>query len=279
MAVCRSSFFGHLGRYQSQVSSLLCVGIDPDPDVIGNPAEVYAFCENLVKQTAPFVCAFKIQVACFAANALENDLRRIIDFIHLNYPNVSVILDSKRGDIPSTACWYARECFGRYCADATTVQPYLGADAILPFSSYDQNGQRGVFVLCKTSNLGSSDLQELRLEDDLPVYMSVARMVSKFCSSYDNCGLVVGATYPDAIAHIRLHFPDVWLLIPGVGAQGGSLERVMDITGGYRVLITVSRSVIYPSRFFTDKNMTSADAALAIRDQINLGKLMASDEK
>ncbi|WP_092485075.1 orotidine-5'-phosphate decarboxylase [Candidatus Ichthyocystis hellenicum] len=279
MSVRSASFFDRLGCYQSQASSLLCVGIDPDPSVVNTSDGVYAFCEDLIKKTAPFVCAFKLQAACFAANALEEELRRIVDFIHLNYPDISVILDSKRGDVPSTSCWYARECFGRYSADATTVQPYLGVDAILPFSSYDEDGHRGVFVLCRTSNFGASDLQERRLEDGLPVYMSVAKMVSKFCSSYNNCGLVVGATCPDAIAQVRHHYPDLWLLIPGVGAQGGSLERVMEITGGYRILVTVSRSVSNPSRFFSDKDVTSADVALMIRDQINLGKLMVSDEK
>ncbi|WP_092402713.1 orotidine-5'-phosphate decarboxylase [Candidatus Ichthyocystis sparus] len=279
MEPVRAPFLERLESYQLRVSSLLCVGIDPDPRYMGlsdfDGSSLFSFCKDLVIQTAPFVCAFKIQVARFAAYGFEDEVRRLVDFIHLHYPDIIVILDAKRGDVPFTSECYAKECFERYSADAATVNPYLGADAVLPFSSYQESGDRGVFVLCKTSNLGSSDLQECTLYDGCNVYMRVAGLVSKFCSKYNNCGLVVGATYPDAISEIRLSYPHLWFLAPGCGVQGASLEKLMEATGGNKVLVAISRSISYPSYFFKDMSFfkdskaTPASVALFMRDRIN----------
>lgn len=239
-------------RWESQ-DSLLCVGLDPDParlptryrDGANRLADgVAAFCRDIVDATADLVCAFKPQIAYFAALGLENELAGLIAYIHRRHPGLPVILDAKRGDIGDTARLYAIEAFERYDADAVTVNPYLGSESIRPFLDYPG---RGVIVLCRTSNPDSAWLQQYPAE--APVYLRVAQAAADW-NGQGNVMLVAGATYPEELGRIRQVVGDLPLLVPGVGAQGGDLEAVLRQgadAAGRGLVINVSRSVLYAS--------------------------------
>mgnify|MGYP001054761664 CR=1 FL=1 len=251
--------------------SWLCVGLDPEParmpDHLSADAEgIYAFCAAIMDATADLVCAFKPNVAFFEAHgaagwsALERLIRRC--------PGPPIILDAKRGDISSTAEAYARSVFTTLGADAVTLNPYLGSDALEPFL---RHADRGCFILCKTSNPGSHDLQETRLADGRPLYLAVAEMARDRWNTHGNVGLVVGATHPAALADIRRACPDMLILAPGIGAQGGDLEasvRAAAAGGDPRLIVTVSRAVLYAER---GMNFAAAarTAARQLRDAIN----------
>ena len=253
----------------SQRSSLLCVGLDPDParlpgayrDGGGSVADgVLSFCRDVVDATADLVCAFKPQIAYFAALGLEPELETLIRHIHDRHPGVPVILDAKRGDIGDTARCYAREAFERYDVDALTVNPYLGRESIQPYLDYED---RGVIVLCRTSNPDSAWLQHYP-EGDEPVYLRVARAAVDWDRN-GNVLLVAGATYPQELARIREIVGQMPLLVPGVGAQGGDLEAVIDSGAdaqGQGLIINASRAVLYAA---SDDPMTAArQAALTL---------------
>lgn len=231
--------------------SLLCVGLDPDPArlpaVLQRSSDpVYAFCTALIEATADRVCAFKPNIAFFEAlgvNGIET-LRRVIAAVP---PGIPVILDAKRGDIGSTAAAYAYAAFELLGAHAITLNPYLGADALAPFLRYKD---RGCIVLCKTSNPGSADVQDLPLSDGRPLYMEVARRARDEWNANDNVGLVVGATHPDVLRNVRALCPELPLLVPGVGAQGGDIAAAVAAAAdaaGERVIINASRSILYAS--------------------------------
>lgn len=225
---------------------------------------VLEFCCNIVDATADAVCAFKPQAAYFAALGLEADLAELITYIHARHPQVPVILDAKRGDIGATARLYAREAFVRFGADAVTVSPYLGRESIEPYFDYPE---RGVIVLCRTSNPDSAWLQNYP-EDD-PVYLRVARGVAKW-NTHGNLMLVAGATYASDLGRIRSLVGDMPLLVPGVGAQGGDLEAVLRSgldSSGQGLVINASRAVLYADRG-TDYALASETAARTLRDEI-----------
>jgi orotidine-5'-phosphate decarboxylase len=229
--------------------SLLCVGLDPDPRRIpaalrAAPDPIYAFCMAVVAATADLVCAFKPNIAFFEAlgPAGVATLRRLIADMPRDVP---VIVDAKRGDIGSTAAAYAEALFERLGADAVTLSPYLGGDSLQPFLRY---AGKGCLVLCKTSNPGSGDLQDLELASGGPLYMEVARRARDDWNANGNVGLVVGATYPAVLASVRALCPDLPLLVPGVGAQGGALAdaaRAAADINGERVIVNSSRGVLY----------------------------------
>src|SRR5690606_35583231 len=208
--------------------SLVCVGLDPEParfptKFAGDSDAVFAFCRDIADATAEFACAFKPQIAHFAALGAEDALERLIAHIHAAHPGVPVILDAKRGDIGSTAQRYAVEAFERYDADAVTVNPYLGSDSLQP---YLERADRGVVVLCRTSNPGAGDLQDLVVEGR-PLYQHVAAMAATAWNGHGNVALVVGATWPDQLREVRAIVGDMPLLVPGVGAQGGDAAGVV----------------------------------------------------
>ncbi|MEJ2087128.1 MAG: orotidine-5'-phosphate decarboxylase [Gammaproteobacteria bacterium] len=232
--------------------SLLCVGLDPDIDRLpprylettnGLADGVLAFCRDIVDATADLVCAFKPQVAYFAAHGLEDGLAELIGYIHASYPRVPVILDAKRGDIGDTARLYAIEAFERFDADAVTVNPYLGRESVEPYLAWEG---RGVIVLCRTSNPDSAWLQEYPAEGE-PVYLRVARAATEW-NRNGNIMLVAGGTYPEELGEIRRVVGNLPLLVPGIGAQGADLEAVLrfgaDSAGGVLVIST-SRAVLY----------------------------------
>lgn len=201
------------------------------------------FCCEVVQATADLVCAFKPQAAHFAAEGAEDQLAEVIAYIHQRWPHVVVILDAKRGDIGSTSALYAKEAFVRYDADAVTVHPYLGEEGVLPFL---QDPQRGVALLCRTSNADSAWLQGYPSER--PLYLRVAEAARRW-NRNRNLMLVAGATYPEELARIRKAVDDMPLLVPGVGVQGGDLAQALQAgldQEGQGVLINASRSVLYP---------------------------------
>ena len=257
--------------------SLVCVGLDPEPARF--PARfsddedaVFAFCRDIVDATAQYVCAFKPQIAHFAALGAEDALVRLIAHIHAAHPGVPVILDSKRGDIGSTAAHYATEAFDRYAADAVTANPYLGRDSVQPFLD---RADRGVVILCRTSNPGAGDLQDLIAQDGdgvaKPLYQHVAGKVAREWNTHGNCMLVVGATWPEQLREVREIVGDVPFLVPGVGAQGGDVEAVVTnakTADGTGLVVSSSRAVLYAS---SGEDFAEAAAAEAkrLRDQIN----------
>ena len=231
--------------------SRLCLGLDPEPARLpapwtGDPDRLFDFCAAVVDATADLVCAYKPQIAHFAAVGGEAQLHRLIRHIHDTAAGVPVILDAKRGDIGSTAAHYAREAFERYEADALTVSPFMGLDSLAPYM--DAYPERGLFVLCRTSNPGADDLQALCVQRDggpaERLFERVARLAAGAWNRSGQLGLVTGATRPQDIVAVRAVAPRLPLLIPGVGAQGGDLEATVRAAGD-RFLINASRSVLY----------------------------------
>ncbi|MEP7043545.1 MAG: orotidine-5'-phosphate decarboxylase [Dokdonella sp.] len=258
--------------------SLLCVGLDPEParfppQLRESPDAIFAFCRAIVDATADLVCCFKPQIAHFAAHGAEDALQRLIAHIHEHHASVPVILDAKRGDIGSTAQNYAIEAFDRYRADAVTVNPYLGRDAVLPFL---ERADKGVIILCRTSNPGAQDLQDLLVSSERggggrKLYQHVARTVASEWNANGNCALVVGATYPEELADVRRRIGDMPLLVPGIGAQGGDVEAVLrngKTENGSGLIISSSRAILYAGDG-DDYADAARAAAMALRDEIN----------
>ena len=266
-------FMQRLRQRWSDADSLVCVGLDPEPPKFpakfrDDPDGVFGFCRAVVDATAGFACAFKPQVAHFAALGAEDALVRLVAHIHDAHPGIPVILDAKRGDIGSTAMHYAAEAFDRYGADAVTANPYLGRDSLQPFLD---RADRGVVILCRTSNPGAADLQDLALADGRPLYQHVAATVARDWNGNGNCMLVVGATWPDQLRQVRALAGDVPFLVPGVGAQGGDVEAVVRngrTDDGTGLLVSSSRAILYASER-DDHAEASAAAARALRDEIN----------
>jgi len=252
--------------------SLLCVGLDPEPtrmpeSLRGKVDAVFEFCRAIVDATADLVCCFKPQIAHFAAQRAEDALERLIAHIHDAHPGVPVILDAKRGDIGSTAQHYAAEAFDRYRADAVTANPYLGRDALQPFLD---RTEKGVILLCRTSNPGARDLQDLDV-GGRPLYQHVAQLVARDWNGNGNCALVVGATYPAELAAVRALVGDMPILVPGVGAQGGDVAAVVRNginSNGTGLIISSSRAILYASGG-ADFAEGARRAAQQLRDEIN----------
>jgi orotidine-5'-phosphate decarboxylase len=232
--------------------SLLCVGLDPDPakfpaHLKGRSDAIVEFCKAIVDATADLVCAFKPQIAYFAAHRAEDQLEALIRHVHDSHPGIPVILDAKRGDIGATAEQYAREAFERYDADALTVNPYLGFDSVEPYLAWKG---RGIFVLCRTSNPGGSDLQFLEA-GGRKLYQHVAELVATKWNAGGQCALVVGATFPAELAEVRRLVGEMPLLVPGIGAQGGDIAaavRAGRTAAGTGLVINSSRAILYASR-------------------------------
>lgn len=267
------SFITKLHDAWQASDSLLMVGLDPDParfpdELEGRPEAIFEFCREIVDATAPYVCGFKPQIAYFSAERAEGQLEALCTYILDRYPGLPLVLDAKRGDIGSTAQRYAREAFERYRADAVTVNPYMGHDSVQPYLEY---GDRGVIVLCRTSNPGGSDLQFETLADGRPLYLHVAERVATRWNEQGQCALVVGATFPDEIAQVRRITGDMPLLIPGIGAQGGDIDatvqagRTADGTG---MMINSSRAILYAGQAEGWREAAAA-AAMRTRDLIN----------
>ncbi|MGO4551530.1 orotidine-5'-phosphate decarboxylase [Lysobacter sp. 2RAF19] len=259
----------------SSSNSLVCVGLDPEPakfpaSFAHDDDAVFAFCRDIVDATADYACAFKPQIAHFAALGAEDALHRLIAHIHARHPGIPVILDAKRGDIGSTAQQYAREAFDRYAADAVTANPYLGRDSVQPFLD---RADRGVVILCRTSNPGAGDLQDL-IVDGRPLYQHVAEKVANEWNTNGNCALVVGATWPEQLREVRAIIGEMPILVPGVGAQGGDAEAVVrnaSTQDGTGLLVSSSRAILYASSG-ADFADAAGRAARELRDTINAAR-------
>lgn len=259
--------------------SMLSVGLDPEPSKFpaqwkGDPGRIFDFCAAIVDATKDLVCAFKPQIAYFAAHRAEDQLERLMAHIKRNAPDVPVILDAKRGDIGSTAEQYAREAFVRYQADAVTLSPFMGFDSIEPYLSFSD---KGLILLCRTSNPGGSDLQAQRLADGSLLYEHVARLAAGPWNRTGQLGLVVGATFPQELARVRDLALTLPLLVPGVGAQGGDAVATVkaavrpDIPGCGALIVNSSRAVLYASAG-EDFAQAARAAARQTRDALNAAR-------
>jgi orotidine-5'-phosphate decarboxylase len=257
--------------WQAQ-ASMLCVGLDPDiekfpGDLRGRRDSVADFCKRVVDATAQYACAFKPQIAYFAALRAEDQLEEICRHVREQHPQLPLVLDAKRGDIGATAEQYAREAFERYGADAVTVNPYMGQDSVAPYLEWKD---RGVIVLCRTSNPGGSDLQFLQVNGK-PLYQHVAALVAQW-NTHGQCGLVVGATFPAELKEVRNIVGDMPLLVPGIGAQGGDIPATVQAgrdSQGYGMMINSSRAILYAKpQANEDAWQAVARAARETRDAI-----------
>jgi uridine monophosphate synthetase len=276
------TFFTFLSKRVDDCSSLLCVGLDPHPADLPAPTADAArtFCLRLIKATGRYAAAFKPNAAFFELFgpegwiALKDVIAAVQEESNRLGSMIPVILDAKRGDIASTAEAYAKSAFTQLGAHAITLNPYLGKDSIDPFLAYKE---RGVFLLCKTSNPGASDLQDLTVDRgslteespstvrrlrSIPLYEHIAHLAQTW-NTGNNIGLVVGATQPEALARVRAAAPDLWFLVPGVGTQGGNLETALRSglrADGKGMLINVSRGIA--------RSSDPAKAAAQMRDEI-----------
>ncbi|HEU0026269.1 MAG TPA: orotidine-5'-phosphate decarboxylase [Ktedonobacterales bacterium] len=272
----RAPFMEALRRRWEATGSLVCVGLDPELERIPASADVtrismqavagpahgpdtvierklIAFTQAVVRATADLVCAYKPNSAFYEQYGVAGirALKWLISYIHARHPDIPVILDAKRGDIGSTSAAYARYAYDYLDADAATLHPYLGRDALEPFLA---RAERGALILCRTSNPGGGEFQDLRTASDggeaEPLYQRVARSVAMEWNGRGNCALVVGATYPGELGVVRGIVGDMPILVPGVGAQGGDLEGVVKLgrdSRGQGLIISLSRSVLYAS--------------------------------
>ena len=274
-------FTDRLAAAQTRADSMLCVGLDPEPSKFpgawkNDPGRIHDFCAGIIDATKDLVCAYKPQIAYFAAHRAEDQLEWLMAYIRRVAPDVPVILDAKRGDIGATAEQYAREAFERYQADAVTLSPFMAFDSIEPFMRWDG---RGLILLCRTSNPGGSDLQAQRLEDGSLLYERIAKLAAGEWNRNGQLGLVVGATFPAEIARVRQLAPTLPLLIPGVGAQGGDAEAtvkaglVRDAAGRSTgpIVVNSSRAVLYASAG-EDFASAARAAAQATRRQLNAAR-------
>jgi len=266
------TFIEKLKKRQRAVNSMLCVGLDTDKD----EDSVLVFNKVIIDATAEFVCSYKLNLSFYSVSGrMQVILKDTIDYIHGNHPEIPVILDAKESDTANSAKKYVQGVFGRFEVDAATINPYLGQDSCQPFLDQED---KGIFILCKTSNPGSHDFQDLVVQPPTHspyrtcyLWEYVAFEVTNFWNKNGNCGVVVGATYPKVLKRVRKIVGDMPILVPGVGVQAGDLEEVvrygLDSTG-FGLIISVSRSVIYASRG-PDFATAAANEAKKFRDRIN----------
>jgi orotidine-5'-phosphate decarboxylase len=246
-----SAFMPRLRAAWQRSGSLVCVGLDPEIErfprhVLDAPSPIFQFNKAIIDATHDLVCAYKPQFAHYAAYEAEDQLERTIEYIHKSYPHLPVILDAKRGDVGNTAERYAIEAFERYGADAVTVNPYLGSDSLEPFLRHQD---KGVVILCRTSNPGAGELQDLSV-NGRKLYQVVAQLAAQRWNSRGNCLLVVGATYARELAEVRELVGEMPLLVPGVGAQGGDVAAAVahgQTATGEGLIVSSSRGILYAS--------------------------------
>lgn len=267
-----TAFVDRLRAAEAAHRSMLCVGLDPEPAKFpgawkDDPSRIFDFCAAIVDATHDLAIAFKPQVAYFAAQRAEDQLERLVAHIAKVAPQVPVILDAKRGDIGSTAEQYAREAFERYRAHAVTLSPFMGFDSLEPWL---RHADKGLILLCRTSNPGGSDLQAQTLASGLKLFEHIAQLAQGPWNRTGQLGLVVGATFPAEIARVRELAPTLPLLIPGVGAQGGDAEAT--VRAGWRadgpIIVNSSRAVLYAGTG-DDFAAAARRVAEATRDTLN----------
>lgn len=235
-------------------NSLLSIGLDPDLDKIPKHLlslenSLFEFNKAIINATHDLVCAYKPNIAFYEAYGEEGhkSLKKTIEYLQSKYPEIPIVLDAKRGDIGKTAKMYEKSAFDYWMVDAVTVNPYLGLDALGPFL---QRKEKGIIILCKTSNPSSSDFQDIKAYDGRPLYLVVAEKIVEWNKKYHNCLMVVGATWPEQLKEVRKIAPEMFLLVPGIGTQGGDLQKTLkygltkDKSG---LIIHSSSAIIYAS--------------------------------
>jgi len=269
------TFLDKLNNIWKKNDSMVCVGLDPDLNKL--PAclkslefPIFEFNKQIIDATHDLVCAYKPQSAYYAGQNADDQLKMTVDYIRENYPEIPVILDVKRGDIGSTAEMYALEAFERYQADSVTLNPYMGVDTLKPFLDHSD---RGVIILCRTSNPSSCELQEL-VCDGKTIFEHVAALARDKWNYNNNVLLVIGATFPEELGGIRKLCPEMPFLVPGVGAQGGDVKKVLEngtTADGFGLIINSSRGIIYAD---STENFAAAsrEATLKLRNTINENK-------
>lgn len=267
------TFMEKLSAAWQRSGSLVCVGLDPDlskmPECVKHSGKpIFEFNRAIIDATADSVCCYKPQAAYYAGQNADDQLAMTIDYIREKYPEIPVILDAKRADIGATTAMYAKEAFERFQADAVTVNPYMGMDALKPFLDH---AEKGVIILCRTSNPGAAEIQDVKLADGKEMFLHVAELASTSWNFNRNIALVTGATFPEQLGAVRRVVGDMPLLVPGVGAQGGDIAAVIRNgldSNGNGLMINSSRGIIYASKGedFAD---AAGNAAKTLRDTIN----------
>lgn len=268
------TFIEKLNQSIKQSNSLICIGLDTDKNKIPSHLKnenysLFEFNKQIINSTHDLVCAYKPNSAFYEAYGNKGivELKMTIEYIKQNHPRIPVILDSKRADIGSTNSGYVSFAYDYLDADAITLNPYLGKEALSPFL---KNKEKGAIILCKTSNKGGGEFQDLKVGDE-PLYKIVARNIASEWNKQNNCLLVVGATYPEELKNVRNIVGDMFILVPGIGAQGGNLEKT--IKAGLNsqksgLIINSSRSVIYASTG-EDFAQKSREETQKLKEQIN----------
>jgi orotidine-5'-phosphate decarboxylase len=263
------NFVEKLQKATRKNRSLVCVGLDPDPKHMPENINVYDFNKAIIEATSDLVCAYKPNLAFYEAMGDEGmeALKRTVKCIP---SDIVIIGDAKRGDIGNTSKAYAKALYDIYGFDAATVNPYLGSDAVEPFLEYQD---KGIIILCRTSNAGAKDFQSLRCETPQgprPLYEIVADKAREW-NTRGNIGLVVGATYPEELKTLRRQHPEMPFLIPGIGAQGGDVATTIQngvSSSGEKAIINSSRQIIFASKG-KDFAEAARKAAMTLRDEIN----------
>lgn len=268
------NFLQKLNSSIEKNNSLVCIGLDTDIDkipkhLLTGSDPVFTFNKAIIDATADLVCCYKINIAFYSAREIEGlkSLQTTIQYIHHQYTSIPVILDAKRADTGNTAEHYVKEVFDVLKADAVTVNPYLGFDSIEPFL---KRGEKGIIVLCRTSNPGASDFQDIEIGGE-PLYLKIARKVVSWNEKYKNCLLVVGATWAEELKRIRKIAPSIFFLVPGIGPQGGDLEKTLQYgltKEKSGLLIHSARAIIYASSGESFANAAKEEAE-KLRDKIN----------
>ena len=265
-----TKFHEKISEASKRNNSLLCIGLDPDPSLM--PIKnVFDFNKSIIDATSDLICCYKPNLAFYEALGMPGleSLQKTIEYIPSHIP---VIGDAKRGDIGSTAKAYAQALFERWSFDAATINPYLGKDSLDPFLEYQD---RGILILCHTSNPSAQDFQELKTTDESGQYLLYEKIAIKAneWNANDNIGLVVGATYPSQMKTVREICPDMLILAPGVGTQGGELDDTIKFgmsPNGGGIIINVSRAVLYASADSGSFSQSARAAASSLKDKINL---------
>jgi orotidine-5'-phosphate decarboxylase len=247
-------------------NSFVCIGLDPDPELMAHP-HIPSFLQEIVDATSDVVCAYKPNLAFFESLGMGG-MQTMLESLRSVPKHIPIIADAKRGDIGNTARFYARALFDVYRFDAVTVNAYGGRDAVQPFIDY---ADRGVLVWCRSSNPGAADLQDMKLDDGRFVYEAIAQRAREW-NTGGNVGVVAGATWPAQIERVRDICPDMWVLVPGVGAQEGDLEAAVQAamnTEGGGFILNASRAVLYAAK---DDGYAKAarKSAQRLRSRINL---------
>lgn len=268
------NFIKKLDELINKNNSLLCVGLDTNlskiPQYLLKAKDpIFEFNKAIIDATHDLVCAYKPQIAYYEAAGIDGlkSLKKTVDYIKKNYPEVPIICDAKRADIGSTSKQYAISLFDNYDFDAVTVNPYLGFDGLEPFMEYKD---KGIIILCRTSNPGAADFQDIKINGK-PFYLRVAEKIVEWNKKYNNCLMVVGSTWPEEMKKIREMAPNMFFLVPGTGTQGGDLENTIkngltkDKSG---LIISVSRAIIYASKDndFAEK---AREKSIIFKDEIN----------